>query len=76
MNVFDADGSLVFTETKSDTRDGSGIDDSVSNINGEARYAWFTEIGVDGGIPADNLRVAYEADQSVPLPTADDIFFV
>lgn len=70
MQLFDDAGNLLFTETRNNPSD------VIATEIGGNRYGWFTMIDVDGGIPVDNVTLEYEADQSVPLPTADDIFFV
>ncbi len=70
LNLYDDSGALLFTETRNNA--GDVIPDEV----GGNRYGWFTTIDVAGGIAVDNVTLEYEADQSVPVPTADDIFFV
>ena len=70
LSVLDDDGTLIFQETRTNTND------DISNVNGDARYAWFTVIDVNGGIAVDDMAVSYEADQAVPVPAADDLFFV
>lgn len=70
LNLYDDSGALLFTETRNDASD------LISTEVGGNRYGWFTTIDVAGGIAVDNVTLEYEADQSVPVPTADDIFFV
>ena len=70
LRLLDDDGNLLFTETRNDPSD------VIASEIGGNRYGWFTMIDVDGGIPVDNVTLEYAADQSVLLPTADDIFFV
>ena len=70
MVVLNESGDVVFSETRTDTSD------DISNVNGEPRYGWFTDISVAGGLPVDDLTIAYDSDQVPPLPTNDDIFFV
>lgn len=69
MVVLNEEDEIVFSMT----RTSPSFD--IADVNGEPRYAWFTDISVDDGLPVDDLTIAYDADQEVPLPGADDIFF-
>lgn len=48
LNLLDVDNNLLFTETRSQ---GS---DTIPGVVGGNRYAWFTNIDVDGGIAVDS----------------------
>ena len=59
LNLRDALGTLLFTETRNDGSD-------VLNVNvGGNRYGWFTNIDVANGIHVDNVTL-----NVVPLPPA------
>lgn len=51
LNLIDSNGTILFTETRSDPAD--TIPDEV----GGNRYGWFTVIDVDGGIAVDNHQL-------------------
>jgi hypothetical protein len=59
LNLRDALGTVVFTETRNDGSDVIGV-----NVGGN-RYGWFTNIDVANGIHVDNVNL-----NVVPLPPA------
>ena len=61
LNLLDSSGSLLFTETRTGG-------DSIATTGG-ARYSWFTNIDINGGIAIDNHVL-----QHVPEPTSFSIF--
>lgn len=62
MNLLDADGTVLWTETRSDE------DDTIPAEVGGNGYAWFTVIDVDGGVEADN----HELHLLLPDPGSKD----
>jgi hypothetical protein len=77
LNLLDADGNALFTETRSDAAD------TIPAEVGGNRYAWFTYVNVPGGVPVDNHQLilslsAYESKTSAAdaigalIPTGDD----
>lgn len=56
LNLYDAAGTLLFTETRT-----SVADDIATEIGGN-RYGWFTNIDVDGGIAVDNTTLMAATD--------------
>ncbi len=70
MTVYDEDGAFVFEKTL------ENVADTIPAEVGGNRYGWFTTIDVADGIAVDDTALSYAEDQTVPLPSADDIFFV
>jgi len=62
MNLLDSDGTVLFTETKTNPAD------VIATEIGGNRYAWFTFINVPDGIAVD----AHELTVTVPAPTSKD----
>ncbi|RKF12433.1 hypothetical protein D6850_18360 [Roseovarius spongiae] len=62
LNLRDASGSLLFTETRNDPAD------TIPGVVGGNRYGWFTDITVDGGILVDSTQLNVPAP--IPLPAA------
>jgi hypothetical protein len=62
LNLRDASGGLLFTETRNDPAD------TIPDVVGGNRYGWFTNISVDGGILVDSTQLNVPAP--VPLPAA------
>lgn len=64
LNLLDAVGNILFTET----RHGNAVDDALSLVGGN-RYAWFTFLDVNNGIGIDDstLDVSLSANP-VPEP--------
>ncbi|MEQ9122367.1 MAG: hypothetical protein RIM80_07365 [Alphaproteobacteria bacterium] len=63
LNLYTSAGVLIFTETRSDPSD------TIPGEVGGFRYAWFTNIDVDGGIAVDATSLM-TADAAVPVPAA------
>ncbi|QDV46566.1 PEP-CTERM motif protein [Stieleria neptunia] len=61
LNLLDSSGSLLFTETRTGG-------DPIATTGG-ARYSWFTNIDINGGIAIDNHVL-----QHVPEPSSFAIF--
>jgi hypothetical protein len=59
LNLRDAGGSLLFTETRND------ISDVIATQVGGNRYAWFTAVDIAGGVAFDNHTLTV-----VPAPGA------
>jgi hypothetical protein len=59
MNLRDSSGTLLFTETRSDSSD------DIATIVGGNRYGWFTAVDVSGGLAIDNVSLSV-----VPEPLA------
>ncbi|ORE84925.1 Ig-like domain-containing protein, partial [Aurantimonas sp. 22II-16-19i] len=53
MNVLDASGAVVFTETLSNPADTIGAGGEVGGV----RYGWFTDVTVTGGLHVDRLEL-------------------
>jgi hypothetical protein len=65
LNLYDANGNLLFTETREDPSDLIGI-----NVGGN-RYGWFTNIDVNGGIAVDDTQLIL---LDVPEPLSLSLF--
>ncbi|ORE85670.1 VCBS domain-containing protein, partial [Aurantimonas sp. 22II-16-19i] len=53
MNVLDATGKVVFTQTLSNPADTIGAGGEVGGV----RYGWFTDVSVTGGLHVDRLEL-------------------
>jgi hypothetical protein len=62
LNLRDASGGLLFTETRNNAAD------TIPGEVGGNRYGWFTDISVDGGILVDSTQLNVPAP--IPLPAA------
>jgi hypothetical protein len=62
LNLRDASGSLLFTETRSNALD------TIPGEVGGNRYGWFTDITVDDGILVDNTQL--NVPTPIPVPAA------
>jgi VCBS repeat-containing protein len=51
LNLLDAAGNILWTETR------SNAGDLIASIVGGSRYGWFTDITVPGGLAVDNWRL-------------------
>ncbi len=63
LNLRDSNGTLLFTETRSDAGD------LIASVVGGNRYGWFTFIDVRDGIAVDNTCLGTPV-AAVPLPPA------
>ena len=59
LNLYDASGTLLFTETRNDPGD------LLATVVGGNGYGWFTNIDIAGGINVDDVSLTV-----VPLPPA------
>ena len=65
LNLYNQDGVLVFTETRTNPAD------LIDTIVGGHRYGWFTNIDVAGGIAVDNLSMTATSAAPVAMATAE-----
>jgi len=67
MNVYDAAGTWVFTEVRSDAGD------DFDTMFGGNRYGWFTFVDVTGGIAVDNVTLSTLNTDPVQLKDGNTI---
>ncbi|MGJ8569716.1 MAG: tandem-95 repeat protein [Hoeflea sp.] len=60
LNLVDANGTILWTETRSDPTDTIGAGGAV----GGNRYGWFTLIDVDGGLAVDGMSLNVDGSES------------
>jgi hypothetical protein len=63
LNLRDAGGNLLFTETRSDPSD------TIPAVVGGNRYGWFTNVDIVGGIEVDATSLSV-----VPVPASVWLF--